>query len=240
MQLSAHGFTAVDHPATLILRPNGAGILEGPATSKAAVVTEPLLLRSAVWSESDALATHASRGGNNTAGDQPKATGLPELEVGLPQSIGFDGSRRPGGGGCGHHQAEDALSAAGKSVRLSYADSGAPKMGTARSLDAPGDGEEGPTRIRGPQSIPRRGLRPRGDRGAVSAPAWRQRDPLRRELTSAVLRGLYMVLGALSRSPRKSGESVSSIATRRVGWHVPFEAYNCQGLSRRNRQNLWS
>ncbi|KAI5925551.1 GA4 desaturase [Camillea tinctor] len=108
-QLSTHGFTAVHHPTTLHYPPYGLSSWKDPELLKEhyvpdtaqmmlqitgckTVFTESLLLRSAVWSESDALAAHAGHGDKNkvAGGGESKATGLSEPQTGIPQFIGFD------------------------------------------------------------------------------------------------------------------------------------------------------
>ncbi|KAG9780438.1 hypothetical protein KCU88_g3726, partial [Aureobasidium melanogenum] len=163
-QLSTHGFTAVRHPTTMNSAPYTRESWKNPRllrelyvpeteemvkqiTGAKTVITEALLLRSAVWSEEDALATHAGHG-------QKQEETVPqdeELELGFPQFIGF--SPKNGGvspapkvhldyapNGARTHlrkyhptmtkaakdmiSAEDKLLSEGKSLREEYAASG--------------------------------------------------------------------------------------------------------------------
>ena len=54
------------------------------------VVPESLLLRSALWSESDALATHGGHGQELSADEEAQQRRLSELETSFPQFIGFN------------------------------------------------------------------------------------------------------------------------------------------------------
>ncbi|KAJ9145432.1 GA4 desaturase [Pleurostoma richardsiae] len=103
-QLHTHGFTAVNHPTTLNRPPYDTASWKDPnllkeyyipdtaqmlkqITGCKTVVTEALLLRSALWSPSDALATHAGHGAEPA--ETPAET-VSDLETGFPQFIGFD------------------------------------------------------------------------------------------------------------------------------------------------------
>ncbi|KAM7219727.1 hypothetical protein V8F06_004940 [Rhypophila decipiens] len=103
-QLETHGFTAVYHPTTLHSPPYTLSSWKDPAllskyyipdttvmlkalTGCKTVVTETLLLRSAVWTESDALATHAGHGE-----EQNTSSAYLDLETGFPSFIGFNPS----------------------------------------------------------------------------------------------------------------------------------------------------
>ncbi|KIV96341.1 hypothetical protein PV10_00222 [Exophiala mesophila] len=111
-KLSTHGFTAVKHPTTLNSAPYSRASWDDPAILKSiyvpetedmvkkitgakTVITESLLIRSAVWSEKDALATHGGHGQDGQADAEiisqqrepsPEET---DLELGFPQFIGF-------------------------------------------------------------------------------------------------------------------------------------------------------
>lgn len=104
-QLETHGFTAIYHPTTLHSPPYTISSWRDPATLSeyyipdttamlkkvtgcSTVVTEALLLRSAVWTESDALATHARQ----VAQDDDTSTSYLELETGFPSFVGFNPS----------------------------------------------------------------------------------------------------------------------------------------------------
>ncbi|KAI0014512.1 hypothetical protein F4780DRAFT_249976 [Xylariomycetidae sp. FL0641] len=107
-QLYTHGFTAVSHPTTLHSSPYQLAAWKSPellqrhyipdtaelmrrVTGCKTVLTEALLLRSAIWSESDALATHASHAEKCETGTEEDEPGqLSKLETGFPQFIGFD------------------------------------------------------------------------------------------------------------------------------------------------------
>jgi hypothetical protein len=169
-QLSTHGFTAIRHPTTMNSAPYTPDSWKDPAllkqlympeteemvkqvTGAKTVITEALLLRSAIWSEADALATHAGHGDqeNGVAAPPEKTQEEKELEVGFPQFIGF--SPQHGGAspapkvhldyapnGARLHlrkyhptmtavaqpiiEAEEQLLAEGKSLRQEYASSG--------------------------------------------------------------------------------------------------------------------
>ncbi|KAK3314258.1 hypothetical protein B0H66DRAFT_568095 [Apodospora peruviana] len=110
-QLATHGFTAVHHPTTLHSAPYTLSSWKDPALLKEfylpdteamlkqingcnTVIAEAVLLRSAIWTESDALATHAGHGG-----PQPEDVPTPppdntkkNLETGFPSFIGFNSS----------------------------------------------------------------------------------------------------------------------------------------------------
>ncbi|EXJ60339.1 hypothetical protein A1O7_04491 [Cladophialophora yegresii CBS 114405] len=107
-QLATHGFTAIRHPTTMNSPPYSLTSWKDPKllkqlyvpeteemvkqlTGAKTVITEALLLRSAIWSEADALATHAGHG--EEAGGEVKPAGksqeAKELELGFPQFIGF-------------------------------------------------------------------------------------------------------------------------------------------------------
>ncbi|KAJ9638024.1 hypothetical protein H2204_004615 [Knufia peltigerae] len=113
-QLSTHGFAAVHHPVSMNSAPYTLQSWKDPSTLKASyvpeteemvkritgattVLTEALLLRSAVWSEQDALATHAGHGESSDDSPSTSAAAPPEpkleeetaLELGFPQFIGF-------------------------------------------------------------------------------------------------------------------------------------------------------
>lgn len=117
-QLSTHGFAAVRHPTTMNSAPftraswNDPNLLKQyyipeteemvkQVTGAKTVLTEALLLRSAVWSEQDALATHAGHGEEGeeaaaaAAAAEEKSAEETELELGFPQFIGF--SQKHGG-----------------------------------------------------------------------------------------------------------------------------------------------
>ena len=104
-QLKTHGFTAVRHPTTLHSAPHTIASWRDPEllkkfyvpeteemvrqiTGAKRVVTEGLLLRSALWSESDALATHGGHGAQKEQTEREAE--LSELEKGFPQFIGFN------------------------------------------------------------------------------------------------------------------------------------------------------
>ena len=107
-QLATHGFTAVHHPTTLNTAPHTSDSMKDPdllkqhyipetigmlkqITGCRNVVPESLLLRSALWSESDALATHAGHGDQKTSAEQDaEQKRLSELETSFPQFIGFN------------------------------------------------------------------------------------------------------------------------------------------------------
>lgn len=106
-QLSSHGFTAVHHPTSLHYPPHDLSSWKDPALlgqyyvpetasmlkqliGCRTVVTETLLLRSNLWTESDALAQHASHGQPKTAEEEAQEQKLSELETGFPQYIGFN------------------------------------------------------------------------------------------------------------------------------------------------------
>lgn len=116
-QLSSHGFTAVRHPTTMNRVPYSKESWKDPKllkelyvpdteemvkqiTGARTVITEALLLRSAVWSEEDALATHAGHGKKEGQGEASATASVgarfdektpeeEELELGFPQFIGF-------------------------------------------------------------------------------------------------------------------------------------------------------
>lgn len=109
-QLTTHGFTAVNHPTTLNSSPHTSASMKDPdllkrlyipetidmlkrITGCKTVVPESLVLRSALWSEADALATHAGHGHQDkdlTAEEEEQEKKLSELETGFPQFIGFN------------------------------------------------------------------------------------------------------------------------------------------------------
>ncbi|ETN44919.1 uncharacterized protein HMPREF1541_09794 [Cyphellophora europaea CBS 101466] len=110
-QLPTHGFTAIDHATTLHSAPHTISSWKDPSLLAAhyipetesmlkrligcrTVITETLLLRSNLWSESDALAQHAVQGEatpTKTAEDEAaQERKLSELETGFPQFIGFN------------------------------------------------------------------------------------------------------------------------------------------------------
>ncbi|KAK3690241.1 GA4 desaturase [Podospora appendiculata] len=111
-QLATHGFTAVTHPTTLHFPPFNLSSWKDPSlltehyipdtvamlkriTGCSAVITEALLLRSALWTESDALATHAGHG-RDIESDEPQPDPSAEtlsLETGFPAFIGFNASQ---------------------------------------------------------------------------------------------------------------------------------------------------
>ena len=109
--LSTHGFTALHHPTTLNSSPYTSDSWKDPSLLKSfyvpdtaamlksltgctTVVTEALLIRSALWTESDALATHGGHGETTTptlsASEQQRQKQLSDLETGFPQFIGFN------------------------------------------------------------------------------------------------------------------------------------------------------
>ncbi|KAK3320260.1 GA4 desaturase [Cercophora scortea] len=112
-QLSTHGFTAVTHPTTLNCPPYDVSSWKDPSllaqhyipdtaamlkciTGCSAVITEALLLRSAIWTESDALATHAGHGRDTETDPEPQTDPSAEtlsLETGFPAFIGFNASQ---------------------------------------------------------------------------------------------------------------------------------------------------
>ena len=116
-QLATHGFTAVHHPMTMHSPPynlsswKDAKLLRDlyvPETEEMVkqvtgcktVITEAVLMRSQLWTESDALATHGGHGDSEekSADQIAKEKELSELETGFPQFIGFNpvhGGARP-------------------------------------------------------------------------------------------------------------------------------------------------
>jgi hypothetical protein len=166
-QLDTHGFTAIRHPTTMNSPPYSLASWKDPkllkqlyvpeteemvkqVTGAKTVITEALLLRSAIWSEADALATHAGHGDNEVKPAE-KSQEEKDLELGFPQFIGF--SPQHGGAspapkvhldyapnGARTHlrkyhptmtatakhiiEAEEKLLAEGKSLREEYASSG--------------------------------------------------------------------------------------------------------------------
>ncbi|EXJ94811.1 hypothetical protein A1O1_03209 [Capronia coronata CBS 617.96] len=108
-QLSTHGFTAISHPTRMNMAPYTPASWKDPKllkelyvpdteemvkqiTGAKTVITEALLLRSAVWTEEDALATHAGHGNKDGEGKPDANEKTPEeeeLELGFPQFIGF-------------------------------------------------------------------------------------------------------------------------------------------------------
>ena len=107
-QLGTHGFTAVHHSTTLNSTPYTCDSMKNPdllkqfyipetidmlkrITGCRTVVPESLLLRSALWSETDALATHAGHGEQPvSAEEEAQQKKLSELETSFPQFIGFN------------------------------------------------------------------------------------------------------------------------------------------------------
>ena len=172
-QLATHGFTAVHHPMTMHSPPYNVNSWKDPRllrdlyipetadmlkqiTGCKTVITEGLLMRSQLWSESDALATHGGHGQaeEKSAVQIAKEKELSELETGFPQFIGFN----PVHGGASpapkihldyapigarthirmYHPklaeatkeiiaAEDILQAEGKDLKLEYANSDGPR-----------------------------------------------------------------------------------------------------------------
>lgn len=118
-KLASHGFAAVRHPTTLNSAPYSKDSWKDPRllkqfyipeteemvkqiTGAKTVITESLLLRSAVWSETDALAAHAGHGDKADVGspaeagsqtptkdDEQATEAAAALELGFPQFIGF-------------------------------------------------------------------------------------------------------------------------------------------------------
>ena len=108
-QLATHGFTAVHHPVSMhsspydlsswkdpkVLRehyiPETASMLRA-ITGCTTVITEAILMRSQLWSESDALATHGGHGKaeKKTDAQRTKEQELSDLETGFPQFVGFN------------------------------------------------------------------------------------------------------------------------------------------------------
>lgn len=117
-KLPSHGFAAVRHPTTLNSAPYTKDSWKNPAllkqfyvpeteemvkqiTGAKTVITESLLLRSEIWSETDALAAHAGHGDNKAEGVGSSTAAAPDtptkqddseataLELGFPQFIGF-------------------------------------------------------------------------------------------------------------------------------------------------------
>ncbi|KAH8893078.1 GA4 desaturase [Thozetella sp. PMI_491] len=173
-QLGVHGFTAIRHPTVLHSAPFGHSSWKDPGllreyyipdtiemmkqvTGCKTVITEGLLLRSATWTESDALATHGGHGDQNRSADEeekPQEKELSDLETGFPQFIGFNATQ--GGAspapkihldyapdGARKHiryyhpelaaaaadiiRSEDCILAAGKSLKECYHDSDGPR-----------------------------------------------------------------------------------------------------------------
>jgi hypothetical protein len=109
-QLATHGFTAVHHATTLNSAPYTKDSMKNPdllkqfyipetidmlkrITGCSTVIPESLLLRSALWTESDALATHAGHGDQSktlTAAEEAAEKKLSDLETGFPQFVGFN------------------------------------------------------------------------------------------------------------------------------------------------------
>ena len=107
-QLASHGFTAVRHPTTLNKPPHTAESMKNTdllkeyyvpdtidmikrITGCKTVVPEMILLRSALWSESDALATHAGHGDQRlTPEEEAQQQKLNDLETAFPQFVGFN------------------------------------------------------------------------------------------------------------------------------------------------------
>ncbi|KAI0116560.1 hypothetical protein F4776DRAFT_656243 [Hypoxylon sp. NC0597] len=159
-QLDTHGFTAVHHATTLHGSPYSSESFKDPQLLKQylipetaemmkqitgckTVITEFLLLRTAIWTPTDSLATHGE--------DAAEAS---ELETGFPQFIGFNpkhGGASPASkihldfspNGSRTHirkfhpdmakvasdiiRHEDSLLAAGKNLKESYKGSGGPR-----------------------------------------------------------------------------------------------------------------
>jgi hypothetical protein len=109
-KLQTHGFAAVRHPTTLNSAPYTKDSWKNPQllkqfympeteemvkqiTGAKTVITESLLLRSEVWSETDALAAHAGHGekaeSEAEAQSKEQTPQETELELGFPQFIGF-------------------------------------------------------------------------------------------------------------------------------------------------------
>ena len=107
-QLASHGFTAIHHPTTLNSTPYTSDAMKEPDLLKQFyipetidmlkrvagcknVIPESLVLRSALWSETDALATHAGHGDQAASvEEEAKQQKLSELETSFPQFIGFN------------------------------------------------------------------------------------------------------------------------------------------------------
>ena len=173
-QLATHGFTAVCHPVTMHSPPHTLASWKDPSSLKATyipetetmlkaltgcstVITETLLLRSQLWTESDALATHAGHGDQplqKSAEQMAQEKELSDLETGFPQFIGFHpvhGGASPAPkihldyapGGARTHirkyhpelteaakeiiEAEDKLEADGKAIQDHYNESDGPR-----------------------------------------------------------------------------------------------------------------
>ncbi|KAK5061187.1 hypothetical protein LTR84_007729 [Exophiala bonariae] len=107
-RLPSHGFAAVRHPTTLNSAPYTKDSWKSPAllkqfyipeteemvkqiTGAKNVITESLLLRSEIWSETDALAAHAGHGdkAEATKEEEEQTSEATALELGFPQFIGF-------------------------------------------------------------------------------------------------------------------------------------------------------
>jgi len=108
-KLPTHGFAAVRYPTTLNSPPFTPASWKDPdllkkfyvpetedmvkrITGAKTVITEALLLRSAIWSEEDALATHAGHGQQKSLDrvhEKEKSQAETDLELGFPQFIGF-------------------------------------------------------------------------------------------------------------------------------------------------------
>ncbi|KAI2637858.1 GA4 desaturase [Hypomontagnella submonticulosa] len=159
-QLNTHGFTAIHHPTPLHAPPHNVQSFKDPQLLKQhlvpdivemmkqltgckTVVTEAFLLRTAIWTETDSLATHGE-----------DAAEAPELETSYPQFIGFNpayGGASPASkihldfspNGARSHirnfhpgtaeaaadiiRHEDLLLAAGKNPKEAYRDCGGPR-----------------------------------------------------------------------------------------------------------------
>lgn len=109
--LPTHGFTAVSQPSALSSAPFSRASWNDPnllkqiyvpeteemvkkITGAKTVITESLLIRSAIWSETDALASHAGHGKVDSNESIAVSERAPtpeenELELGFPQFIGF-------------------------------------------------------------------------------------------------------------------------------------------------------
>jgi hypothetical protein len=111
-QLSTHGFTAVRHPSAMHSVPYSRASWNDPKllseiyvpeteemvkriTGAKTVITEGLLIRSAIWTEQDALATHAGHGKKETE-EESASKKQPEEEdeqtLCFPQFVGFSPS----------------------------------------------------------------------------------------------------------------------------------------------------
>lgn len=114
-QLSTHNFTALTHPSALHSAPYSYTSWRDPKlleqiyvpeteeivkhiTGARTVITEALLLRSVLWTEEDALATHAGHGttgqenGTIEVEGQEESSDPDAASAGFPQFIGFNAS----------------------------------------------------------------------------------------------------------------------------------------------------